>query len=275
MPATQIRLEGRKLMIRNIWKPALALGAVLAVSGVASAGDRDTMLLSGTKDAATMTLGGKGTVEQAATSDLEQTRGYHYGGYRGWGGGYGYRGYYGGYRGGYYGGYRGGYYTGYRGGYYGYRGGYYGGYYPRTFISLGFGRPYYGGYYGGLGGYGGYYGGYYPSAYSYPIYSGYYGSSYYGCSSGVYLGIAGGAGTAAPVVNLGDSFASPPPVTQPMAQPAAPEGTFPYDGGPSNPVPLPNADPKPPTVSDLPISGKKPGIAPATTPYKYKAYGEK
>src|SRR6187551_1911531 len=112
-------------MTRNIWKPVLALGAVLAVSGIASAGDRDTMLLSGgTKDAATMTLGGKGTVEQAATEDLELT-GYGYGGYHG--------GHYG-YRGGYYGGYRGGYYAGYRGGYYGgYRGGYYGGYYPRSY----------------------------------------------------------------------------------------------------------------------------------------------
>jgi len=256
------------------WKSALALGAVLAATGAAGAGDRDTLLLSGgPAGSTTMTLGGKGTAAKAATEDTELAGhgghgggyhggGYHGGGYHGWHGGYG------GYRGGYYGGYRGGYYGGYRGYGYGYssfyRGGYYGGYY----------RPYYAGYYGyGLGlGYGGYYGGYgygYPAYYSAP------------CAS-VYIGIAGGTGSGAPVVNLGTSFARPvdPP---PMAQPAVPgDGTFPYDGGPSSPVPLPKADPGaipqagPSTATDLPISGKsKSPFAPATTPYKYKAYGEK
>src|SRR4051812_14455741 len=109
----------------NTWKSAFALGAVLTAAGASSAGDRDTMLLSGGPGGSTtMTLGGKGTAAQAATEDTELARGYHggghyggyHGGYRGWGGGYGgYRGYYGGYRGGY-----GGYYGGYRG--YGYGG---------------------------------------------------------------------------------------------------------------------------------------------------------
>jgi hypothetical protein len=237
-------------MTRNIWKPALALGAVLAVSGIASAADRDTLQLSG-GPAATVTLGGTGTAAQAATEDLELTGGYRYGGYRGWGGGYGYRGYYGGYRGGYYG--------GYRGGYYGYRGGYYGGYRPYYgYSSFSFYRPAY------------YYPRYYYPAYYYPR------PVYYGPSFGFYIGISGNATSVAPTVPLGDSFNFAPPVEQP-----APEGTFPYDGGPSNPVPLPNPDAKPappaiPEATDLPVSGKaKPGISPAKTPYKYKAYGEK
>jgi hypothetical protein len=65
-----------------------------------------------------------------------------------------------------------------------------------------------------------------------------------------------------------------------MMPPVAPaDGTFPYDGGPANPVPLPKADPNatPPAnptriATDLPISLKP---KTATTPYKYKAYGEK
>jgi len=263
-------------MIHHIWKPALALGAVLALSGAASADDRDTRLLGGTTGA-TMTLGGQGTVAQAATEDLELTGHYGYRGYYGWGGGARYGGYYGGYRGGYRGGY-GGYYGGYRGGYGGYGGyrGYYGG----------FARPYYAGYYGGFAR--PYYGGYYAqpyyglsySSYSYyqpfPVYSTYY------CGPSLYLGIGGDVGSGAPTVTLGGTdFATPSPVvTQPMTPPAAPaDGTFPYDGGPMSPVPLPKADPNAappinvaPTATDLPISLKP---KTATTPYKYKAYGEK
>lgn len=269
-------------MTRNIWKPTLALGAVLAVGGIASAGDRDTMLLSGGSadkfGAATMTLGGTGSAAQAATEDNELTHGYRYRGYYGWGGGYGYRGYYGGWGG--YGGWNRGW-----GGYGWNRGGYYGGYYPRSYVSVNVGRPYWGGGWGG-----GYYGSYYRPAFSYSSFSSYQSypiySSYYDCAPGFYLGIGGGTGTAAPTVTLGGSnFAPPvgqqPELSQPMAQPAAPEGTFPYDGGPSNPVPLPQGDVQPippaiPDATDLPISGKaKPGLTPAKTPYKYKAYGEK
>jgi hypothetical protein len=263
-------------MTRNIWKPALALGAVLAVTGIARAGDRDTMLLSGGPadkvGAATMTLGGTGSAAQAATEDNELTHGYRYRGYYGWGGGYGYRGYYGGY---------GGWNRGWGG--YGWNRGYYGGFYPRSYVSFNIGRPYYGGWGGGWGGYRPAFSYSSFSYRSYPVYSG-----FYDCGPSIYLGIGGGSGTAAPAVNLGASgFAPPvlqqPEFAQPMAQPAEPEGTFPYDGGPSNPVPLPKGDAQPqpippaiPDATDLPISGKaKPGLAPAKTPYKYKAYGEK
>jgi hypothetical protein len=236
-------------MRRNTWKPALALGAVLATCGATSADDRDTRPLFGGPSATTMTLGGTGTAARAATEDTELTGGRRYGGY--YGGYYGYRGGYGGYRGGYYGGY-------------GYRGYYYGGY-----------RPYYGGYSSFSYYRPAYYYAprvYYPSYYyaTYPVYPTYGGV-------GIYLGIGGGAGTGAPAVQLGTSFAQPA-ASQPMAPPVAPgDGTFPYDGGPANPVPLPKADPQAippanPTATDLPISLKP---KTATTPYKYKAYGEK
>jgi hypothetical protein len=93
---------------------------------------------------------------------------------------------------------------------------------------------------------------------------------------GVATGISGNAGTGLPMTN---GYAPAP-----MAQPTVPnDGTFPYDGGPKNPIPLPMADPQSipatnfvTTPTATPISGKTAsGIAPATTPYKYKAYGEK
>lgn len=145
-------------MSRYISKAALALGAVLAVGGAASAGDRDTPAPAGGAPSTTMTLGGKGTLSQAATEDTELARGYY--GYYGYRGGYGY------------GGYRGGYYGGYYGGYRGYYGGY--GYYNSFY------RPYYGGFYGSY-----YRPAYYGGFYSYPVYSGCY-------STGIFIGIGGG-----------------------------------------------------------------------------------
>ncbi len=251
----------------KIWRPALALGAVLAATGAASAGDRDTT---------TMTLGGKGTAAQAATEDAELTHGYR-GGYRG-----GYGGGYGGYRGGYSSSYYGGGYGGYRGGYGNYHRGGYGGGYGGGYYGGGY-RGGYGSYYGG--GYGSYYGGYsrpyygvgvYSSYYSYPTYSVAYPTYYNDC--GVNLGIGGVAGFGAPTVTLGTTNYARP--AAPMAQPVAPgDGTFPYDGGPANPVPVPMPDAKPipsanpsSAATDLPIS-LKPKVPPVS--YKYKAYGEK
>lgn len=237
-------------MIRSTWKPVFALGAVLALSSASSADDaRQLAGASGT----TMTLGGKGTAEQAATEDTELAGGYrgYYGGYRGYGDG--------GYRGGYgygYGGYRGGYYNSfYRGGY----GGYYGGY-----------RGYYGGYNSFS---------YYRPAYyrPYPVYSSYYYSGY-GPGFGFSIGIGGDSLTlSAPTVALGTIVERP--TAPPMAPPAVPgDGTFRYDGGPAIPVPMPKADPQPippansSVTTDLPVSLKPKA---ATSPYKYKAYGEK
>jgi len=231
-------------MTRNIWKPALALSAVLAVSGAASADDTRPLAPA---PSTTMTLGGKGTAAQAVVEDNELTHGRGYRGYYGWGGGYGYRGYYGGY---------GGYYSGYRGYYGGYSSFSY--YRPAYYSSFYYARPYYSSFY-------------YPT---FPVYS-----TYYSYGPSLYLGIGGGLASGAPTVTLGESFARPPAMTQPMAPPTAPgDGTFPYDGGPINPVPLPKGEPQtippanPSNATDLPISVKPKA---ATTPYKYKAYGEK
>ena len=158
-------------------------------------------------------------------------------------GGY-YRGGYG-YRGGYYGGgwgYRGGYYGGYRGyGWGGYRGygwgGYYGGY-----------RPYYG-YNGfiGFGGYRPYYYGGYGGFVGYNSYYGGFGYGGYGGWGGGYCGISGSAGdAAAPIVSL-NMAVTKNPVT----------GTFKADGDSA-------------AASSLPVSLPK-----ASSPYTYKAYGEK
>ncbi|AMV23931.1 hypothetical protein VT84_06020 [Gemmata sp. SH-PL17] len=227
-------------MTWTTWKPALALGAVLAATGAAGADDRDTRQLAGSTGT-TMTLGGKGTAQQAATEDTELARGYRYYGGHGYHGHYGYRGGYG-YYGGY--GYRGGY-GGYYGGYRGYYGGYYGGYRPAYYYTP---RVYYSNYY-------------YPTYYP----------TYYG--GGFYIGISGNSNDAT-AINLGGIGSRP--VSQPVPAPTAGDGTFPYDGGPANPVPLPKADPQmnPPAnpSADLPVSFKP---KPATSPYKYKAYGEK
>jgi len=200
-------------------------------------------------------------------------RGGYIGGYRG---GYigGYRGgYIGGYRGGFYGGYRGGYYAGYRGYYGGYRGyGYgYGGYYPR----------YYGGYYGGYGypGYASYgysYPSYYSYGYSYPSYYS-YGYSYPSYSSYPVYSYSPCTLTTAPVV-VSSVASSVPSIAPSQGVPVMPKasedsvlptpkdagssksGTFPYDGGPMAPVPMPKganqnqapADPQDDTQTVIP-----------------------
>ena len=97
---------------------------------------------------------------------------------------------------------------------------------------------------------------------------------------------SGGVSVSAPYVNLsitrsavvGDSAAEtlPPPLpgsVTPIMPPPSDLQTFPYDGGPRIPAPMPNADP--PSVP-LPIQAK-----PAAAPVKmagriaYPAYGER
>jgi len=221
----------------------LALAAGLALSSAARAGDDVIRLAFPTSppksggDVRTLSA----TADDLATDTLDAR--YGYGGYRGGYGGY--RGGYGGYRGGYYGGYRGGYYAGYRGGYYGgYRGGYYGGF------RGGYGafyRPFYGAYYGG-------YSPYYYSSYSYYNYSPYYYGGYYGCSdvggaevypicsrtvvvrpsTTVYYEPQAQVLPQQPQLRESQPLPSPAPV-----MPKADDSTFPYDGGPKDPVPMP------------------------------------
>jgi len=201
-------------------------------------------------------------------------------GYRGVHGGfYGYRGGYVGYRG-YYAGYRGGY-AGYRGSYGGYHGGYHG-------------------YHGHYAGYRGYYG------YAYPrYYGGYYGypyaRAYYGAPSVYYYPplvadpcvLSGSITTLAPAITLRINPAPavqgriiqtpgaplPPPMT-PAPGPGPAAGTYPYDGGPLDPVPMPKLD-EAPMDAPTPIIRPDPRVVSAVIAvsegkgkWAYPAYGE-
>jgi hypothetical protein len=234
-----------------------------------------------------------------------------YGGYAGYGGWCnGYASYYGGYcRGysGYYGGYRNGYGSYYGYGYPSYYGGgygsYYGGYSPYAYGYGGY-SPYYGGYgsyyggyrpayYGGYGCYGGGYGyGCYGGGYGY---GGYYPVSYADHSSGNYAPTyaASCTGGGRVVVLPGPGQQSPAP-TMPPARGPAPDGTFPYDGGPSVPAPMPRAEPEPslrkaslypaygeafPPTPERPSPSPAPGIRLVSTSnftqgFVYPAYGQ-
>ena len=104
----------------------------------------------------------------------------------------------------------------------------YGGYgYPS--YGYGYSYPYYGIGYGGYG-LGGYYSPYYTSSiyYSYP---------YYGCSLSTGIG--------APAITLNGWAATTFTGPAPQIQTVPGDGTFPYDGGPQSPVPLPGAQPAP------------------------------
>jgi hypothetical protein len=178
-------------------------------------------------------------------------------------------------------GYYSGYYSGYSGAYYP-RWGYYGSYYyPRYYGS------YYPGYYGAY--YPGYYGSYYPGYYSY--YPGYYGYSYYyptyypaityvspiGCRPG-------SQDVPATVLTPGgqvttDTYKLPAAAPDRM-QPVPQDGTYRYDGGPSNPVPLPRTEPAPAgnaRPQTVPLDGRPVSLPPAVPKkkYEYLAYGEK
>jgi len=260
------------------------LGFALLIAGFASLGQ------SGVARAENDTFRLGSLSADADTQDVVY-RGGHYGGYRG---GYGYGGYrggygygYGGYRGGYYGGYRGGYYGGYYGGYrggYGYgHHGYYGGYRPYYGGYYGGYRPYYGGYYGGYRGYTGYYGGGYSYGYGY----GYSRISYSipvdtyaeNCTT-LAMPVVAQVGTTsypyelAPRPQATPNYYVPSYSTVPNAAPNA--GPYPYDGGPSNPIPLPN--PVAPTINPRPTV-QRDGLmvslpAPKTNSLRYLAYGE-
>jgi hypothetical protein len=214
-----------------------------------------------------------------------------YGGYAGYGGYGGYASYYPsyGYGSGCYSGYG---YGGYGGGYgsYGGYGGGYGGYgygYPSTY-SYGYGSYPYSGYgygsgYGGYGGYGSGYGGY-PSTYSY---GGYPYSGYGYMSYGAY----------GRPVSIAQNPSPAPRLTPIDTTPS----TYPYNGGPQNPLPMPrtNAPQTQPqktipanslmvslpttmsagvspifTPANIPASSRPTSPVPASNRYTYRAYGE-
>jgi hypothetical protein len=143
--------------------------------------------------------------------------------------------------------------------------------YPYYGYGYGYGYPYYGYGYGyPYSGYG--YG--YPISYSYasclPSYTTYYASN----------GNATRVTPATAVVALRgpQRIPTPPPDDQlsaPRALPS-PDGTFPYDGGPQNPVPMPNPDAKPTRQRPGAGNGTLPVYVPAkAAKYYYAAYGQR
>jgi len=266
--------------------------AGLLLTGSARAGDVVRTSLPDPYNAPTVSL-----KADLADLDADTVLAFHRGGFHG-----GYRGGYGGYRGGYYGGYRGGYAGGYR-----HYGGYYGGYSPRFYGGYygGYSSRYYGGYYPRY--YGGYYGGYYPRYYGY--YGGY--SSYYPCvyyySSGsvivttclprtavVQNGTLPPNGSALPPPSGNSNGPRPNGSVPPNGSsvPGGPppgdmgNGTFQYDGGPTEPIPMPNSgtgapmvEPRGPIVDyDLLVKYTQSAKTGTSTPTKgkwvYPAYGE-
>ena len=61
------------------------------------------------------------------------------------------------------------------------------------------------------------------------------------------------------------------------SRPAQPDGTFQYDGGPTSPVPMPQAGPEPSRTSPRTIvpEGRVVSLPAKTPKYSYAAYGEK
>jgi hypothetical protein len=240
--------EGMAMLWRSV--AAGALAAVVCWVPTAAAHAGDVLRLGLNSEAPTFNLKGDGGSEDTTTA----WRGYRAGYYRG-------------YYNGYYGGYYGSYYPRYYGSYY--YPGYYGSYY---YPSYSYGYSYYPRYYGSY-----YYPGYYGYSYYYPSY---YGISYVSpinCPAGNQdvPGIVltqGGAGT---------TDAYKPPATPDPMKPAPPDGTYPYDGGPPAPVPMPRVEPAPAgkvRPQTMPLEGRPVSLPPAAAPkkkYDYLAYGEK
>jgi hypothetical protein len=177
----------------------------------------------------------------------------------------------------------------YGGGFYG--GGFYGGFY-RGYPGFGYGGypryslnySYYPHYYSGFNNFNSFYGG------------GFYGGGFYGYRS-YYPSYYGGGfchinGSIAIVQQAPTTLQLKPnlqPQVQPMnptlgeprpVQPQGPNGDFRYDGGPANPVPLPQGTPEPKEMNpilNVPDRAVSLPITPqaTTTKLKYAAYGEK
>ena len=226
----------------------LAAAGVLAWSGASRGGD--TIRLNMTASTPTKNLVDDG---QGADTIRVWHHGFGFGGYRGFGFG-------------------------------GYRGFGWGGLYrPYYGFGLGYGRFGYGlgGY--GLGGYGrfGYGLGGYGLGYGLG-YGGYglgYGLGYGGYGLGIgYGGYFGPcAGTTAGVYTLSIPAATlgTPPVTELAPRMPSSDGTFPYDGGPRNPVPnLKETPPSSITPRSVPLEGRSVSLPKATSKWSYPAYGE-
>jgi hypothetical protein len=143
----------------------------------------------------------------------------------------------------------------------GFHGGYRGGY--------GYGRGYYGGFYGRGYGYGGFYGaGYWPYYYGgyYPYYTPYYYPAYYGVS---YYPVAGDVSPPVTLTVQSNNYTQAPPAqaSPQFLQGPFGTGTFPYDGGPRAPIPMPNPgdiNPMKAPQGLVPLDGKLVSLSPTT-----------
>jgi hypothetical protein len=243
------------MLCKSLTAGLVGLAGLLAWSGLARADDTVRLNLTDNVPAKTLAQGG----EDADTVAVA----WRGGGYRG---GVAYRGV--AYRGG---GYRG---VAYRGGYAwrgGWNGGWRAGYGWRPGWGYGWGRPYW---------YGARYGGWpywYNRPYvsigvgSYPVY---YQPYYY--SSPVYYSVPAVTMPYATGVPVEGPSTLPPPVLQTPG----PSGTYPYDGGPRAPVPLPKTiEPAPAAVPrtpkpTVPLEGRRVSLPKQETKWAYPAYGE-
>lgn len=113
----------------------------------------------------------------------------------------------------------------YYGGFYGgarFYGGYWGGHHARWYGGYGYYRPYY-------------YGSYYASPYYYRPVTYYYTPTYY--NDCYYYPITGDS---APTMTLQAQSPAPRTIPPPSATAVPRDGTFPYDGGPASPIPMPS-----------------------------------
>ena len=137
--------------------------------------------------------------------------------------------------------------------------------------------------YGGYGGCGYRYPYYaYNSDYGYP--SLYYGSAYpYDGYANNYSSLSYPYPVVGSVAGYGDTVLSQPRVLTPGVSVPGSNGTFPYNGGPASPVPLPrSSNPTPAPIrkpaATVPLDGtlvSAPAAKPATEKFTYPAYGEK
>lgn len=241
-------------MLRSCFA-ALALLALLVWTGPSRAAD--PVSSSRTVDAPTITLG---LDKSDDNTELVHFFRHRFGFYRPFYGSYFYRPYYGGFYGGF---------------------GYYPSYYYRPYFGYGygFGYGYYPRYYGGWGGYYGGFGGY-GYSYSYPGF-------YFGCSLdgndvtacqttllGAIPPIPQAPATAPQTPSQSQSPSAPP--VMPRAPADSDKGEYNYDGGPDNPVPMPQGNkPNSPNraaplrsyLVSLPAQS-------ASQPLSYRAYGQ-
>jgi hypothetical protein len=139
---------------------------------------------------------------------------------------------------------------------YGFYGSFYGGYYPRFY---------------------GYYPRYYYPAFSFSIYRPVY---YYPRSVVIYSDpflcpIGGNTLSTPPATNLRNGPGSGgADETLPPPRPAPADGTFPYDGGPKNPVPIPKANSEPASAPTVPLEGRSVSLPARPAKVTYPAYGE-